>query len=98
MPALPDGGAQQGKPLKRHRALGALPQASDDFHQLALPVALHAGHAQNLTLAHVQRNPAQRLFAKVSRVLQIPHRQLHLAGGCLCLVDFEHHVAPHHHA
>ena len=72
-------------------------QSGEGLHQLGLPVALHAGHGQDLARADLERRARRRPPGPVRRPRPRPvHLEHRLAGAGRASVDHQLHVVAHH--
>ena len=68
------------------------------IHQLALPVAVDAGNAHDLSPANRKGNIMHRIFLMyLAPNGEPPHIQDYLAGGCRRFIDRKLYIPPHHH-
>ena len=75
---------------------GRRPQAHQGLAQLGLPVALHAGDAEDLPGPDLEGDPLHRGPAGVAGHDQVPHGEPHVAGAGRVLADPQLHVAADH--
>ncbi len=76
---------------------GAAGDAAEDGQKFRLPVARHAGDAENLTRADVEGHALQPLDLVGVHDAQVLDLQHHLAGFGRRLGDVEKHLPPDHH-
>ena len=84
-------------PVDRNLARRGRAQAGQHFGQLGLPVALHAGNAQNLTGVDVEIDIVQQRPARFGDEAQVAHGSHDIAALLRWLVDLQEDGAPHHH-
>ncbi len=72
-------------------------QARQCFDQLRLTVTLHAGHADDLAAAHLERNAIDGHSLVVAAHAEVFDIQDDVVGRAGFLGDGENDVAPHHH-
>ncbi len=85
-------------PAHLHVAGHRRAQPRDDLRQLPLPVAGHAGDAQNLALADLEGDTLQSRQAFVIQRLQSLNAQHHVPNRAAFLLDLKQHLPPHHQA
>ena len=84
-------------PFQQDASAGDAAQPADGLHQFGLSVALHAGHAQNLAGAHLQRQPVHGRQATVIQHVQLLDDQHRLARLRRFLLHLQDDVAADHH-
>ena len=77
-------------------ACGRPAGAGQHLHQLALPVALDAGDAEDLARSELERDALQRRYALVRARGQVVDRHHHRTRSRRLLVDAQQHLAPDH--
>jgi hypothetical protein len=93
---LPRRGRRDVLPGQRHRARAGRPQPHQRLAELGLPVALHAGDAEDLARPHLEAHPGDRVLAPVVGHVQAVDLQDDGAGHGRGLADLERHLAADH--
>ena len=89
-------GAGQVPAAQSDAPRGGGPQSHQRLAQLGLPVALHPGHAQDLSRPDLEGHPVHPDPAGLVGHRQVGHVQDHLAGLGLLLADPQLHVPADH--
>ena len=83
--------------VHHHRRRLVFAQTCQRLHQLALPVALNACDANNLSGFHRERNIADRWQTQTAVDVEALHIKHDVFGHCRLLVDPQQNAPAHHH-